>query len=371
MKTAPQIAALVLADDATGALETGARLAERGLDVRVRFTADGAGGGLLVLDTETRHHSPDEARACIRAIAAAAKRCGVTRIFKKTDSTLRGPIAGEFRGLLDVWPELPIVYAPAYPALRRTVRDGVLYVDGRALDQIPAFFADTGAAVATVRSGVELQGALAGGRILVCDGESDTDLADVADKMRETPCIVAGPAVVASAWASALFDTLPRAWRPTAGTHTGLVVNGSLHPASREQLVASGILMLAHDIGREPRELGECLADMMAQERWAALCASPPCAAEPLAVARHAACVVAETVRRAAPDCLVGFGGDTVFAVLREMGIDEAEPHAELLPGVPASTVMAPGGPLLLITKAGAFGGPDYLLQIRKILEEA
>ena len=31
-------------------------------------------------------------------------------------------------------------------------------------------------------------------------------------------------------------------------------------------------------------------------------------------------------VELAAPDCLTIFGGDTVFAVLRELGIEEAEP---------------------------------------------
>src|SRR5882762_6252805 len=99
---------LALADDATGALE---------------------------IDTETRQQSDERARAVVRSIAMRAKESGVAHIYKKTDSTLRGPIAAEFRGLLDVWPELPLVYAPAYPALGRTVRSGVLYVDGRPVSE--------------------------------------------------------------------------------------------------------------------------------------------------------------------------------------------------------------------------------------------
>ena len=50
-------------------------------------------------------------------------------IYKKTDSTLRGNIAAELRALADLFPTWRIGYAPAYPALGRTVKNGVLYVD--------------------------------------------------------------------------------------------------------------------------------------------------------------------------------------------------------------------------------------------------
>jgi uncharacterized protein YgbK (DUF1537 family) len=46
---------LALADDATGALETGARFSAAGLDAIVRFEpgASVAGAGVIVIDTET------------------------------------------------------------------------------------------------------------------------------------------------------------------------------------------------------------------------------------------------------------------------------------------------------------------------------
>lgn len=82
-------------------------------------------------------------------------------------------------------------------------------------------------------------------------------------------------------------------------------------------------------------------------------------------MAEHVARAVAHACRMVDPDCIMIFGGDTVFAILREMGIVEAEPHAEILPGAPASTI---AGPRLLVTKAGGFGGPDYLTRLRSIL---
>jgi len=381
--------ALALADDATGALETGARFCEAGLDARVSFEPDpGWRTTALVVDTETRHLLAEQARERIRAIATRAKQVRVVHIYKKTDSTLRGPIAAEFRALLDVWPELPFVYAPAYPALGRTVRNGELYVDGRPLSQTPfaadllnpsressiaALLGATGAEVVPVRNSADLRGVLARGRILVCDGETDADLADVAAAVHGAPCIMAGTAAMASAWAASLSRRKRRVWKPPCAALTCLVVNGSLHPASREQLAISGIPTLAHSAAADPLDLGTRLAGLVERSRWAALCASPRCTAEPLAVAAHAAGVAAHAVRLAAPDCLMIFGGDTVFAILRQLGIGQAQPHREILTGAPVSTIsgQGTGRPMLLVTKAGGFGAPDYLVRIREILEKA
>jgi uncharacterized protein YgbK (DUF1537 family) len=375
---------LALADDATGALEIGARFGEAGIDSRVCFELDAAwSDGALVIDTETRPQSGERAGAVIRSIAKRAKQRGIAHIYKKIDSTLRGPIAAEFRALLDVWPELPLVYAPAYPALGRTVRAGELYVDGRPLNDT-AFAADllnpsressiakllheTGAEVVVVRSADELRRMLAPGRILVCDGETNRDLEDVAAAIDGTPFLLAGTAAMAAVWAGRLTGGSRRNWAPASPVRTCLVVNGSLHPASREQLATSGIPMLAHDPALHPGDSGRRLAAWISEHRWASLCAGPPCSADPLAVASHTARVVTHAIREAAPDCLVVFGGATLFAVLQELNISEAEPHVEILPGAPASTIRSPE--MLLVTKAGGFGASDYLLRIRGILEK-
>ena len=188
----------------------------------------------------------------------------------------------------------------------------------------------------------------------------------MADSVRDMPCIVAGTAAMASAWARSISHGKDRHWKPDRAVRTCLVVNGSLHPASREQLAHSGIPALAHTPAADPLNLGNLVASLVTRNRWAALCASPARAGEPLAVAAHAARVTAQAIRQAAPDCLIVFGGDTVFAILRELGIKEATPHAELVPGVPASTV---AGPMLLVTKAGGFGARDYLQRVRELLE--
>jgi uncharacterized protein YgbK (DUF1537 family) len=121
-----QMRILALADDATGALEAGAQFAREIMPVPVWFGVESpdlemfAGPECLVIDTETRHLTPSEAGARVRRFA----RPDIAAVYKKTDSTLRGNIAAEFRALRDAYPERPLVYVPAYPDLGRTVVSG-------------------------------------------------------------------------------------------------------------------------------------------------------------------------------------------------------------------------------------------------------
>src|SRR4051794_10651096 len=84
-RTGPEI--LVLADDLTGALESGAAFAQRGIQGTVTLLkARSTGKPVLVVDTETRHVSEAEAVNRIEQVSAMTK---ARLIYKKTDSTLR------------------------------------------------------------------------------------------------------------------------------------------------------------------------------------------------------------------------------------------------------------------------------------------
>ena len=355
---------LALADDATGALETGARFSEAGLEARVSFESSLIwNGDALVVDTETRHLPSEQARQKIYEIATRAKAARVSHVYKKTDSTLRGPIAAEFRALLEVWPEMPLIYAAAYPALGRTVRNGQLLVNGQALAET-VFAADL-LNPSRESSISQFLGGLSDGRVRICDCETDEELAAIAASAVGTPCLVAGTAALASAWAGRLVGRAPRAWRPKRTVRNVLVVCGSLHPASREQFHQSGIATLEHCLHATPSDLGADLAALITREQWAGLCTTAVPRGDPLEVAASLARATAAAIRLAKPDCLVIFGGDTVFAILRELAIQEVNALGEVLPGMPVSE--SAGGQLLL-TKAGGFGTPDYLARLRAML---
>ena len=87
---------LIIADDFTGALDTGVQFAAYGAATRVmvKDQVDFAScdAQVLVVDTETRHLPPEKAYQIVEELTRAACRAGIRYIYKKTDSALRGNI---------------------------------------------------------------------------------------------------------------------------------------------------------------------------------------------------------------------------------------------------------------------------------------
>ena len=128
---------LVIADDFTGALDTGIQFARHGIATTL-FLSDALTAGLLadcqadvvVADTESRHLPPCDAAARVRAVTRLAKVAGCPVFYKKTDSTLRGNLGAELAAMQDVCGAKRLFFAPAYPALGRTTRGGTQLVNG-------------------------------------------------------------------------------------------------------------------------------------------------------------------------------------------------------------------------------------------------
>ena len=95
---------LILADDFTGALDTGVQFAACGIPTRVvvgeQVDLAASDAAVLVVDTETRHLPAAEAYAVIAKLTRDAMSAGVFSIYKKTDSALRGNIGAELSALL-------------------------------------------------------------------------------------------------------------------------------------------------------------------------------------------------------------------------------------------------------------------------------
>ncbi len=358
----------IQADDLTGACDTGAPFAARGLATVVLLPDAGHLGSLpevLVVDTESRTLPPGDARARARAAAArlASHRPGV--LYKKVDSTLRGALAAELVGALEGAGCGRTVLAPALPAQRRTAVDGLLRVDGRPAGETvvadPALPA-TGASVlallgseglhpaalvplATVRRGPEavrrrLDRCEAS---FVCDAETDTDLAHLAAAVDGWPGLLAGSA----GFAAALAARLPRVpGRPQRLRRPLLVVAGSAHPVTRLQvarLEARGVPVLTPP----PAGSGDRAAILQA-----------------LAEAAR------REIERGAPRTLLLTGGETAYGVCRALGAGSIALGGELEPGVAFGVLL--GGPfegLAVITKAGGFGDPDTLVRLWEACE--
>ena len=130
------ITLLIVADDFTGALDTGVQLAGSGARTRVvtdpAFSPQSAEGAeVLVIDAETRHLPPSQAGAIVEGIVRRAVEQKVPYIYKKTDSALRGNVGAELGALLAASGEKALPFLPAYPQIDRCTRGGVHYIEGR------------------------------------------------------------------------------------------------------------------------------------------------------------------------------------------------------------------------------------------------
>lgn len=125
---------LTIADDFTGALDTGVQFAAHNLKTRVVIDPNTDFSDLeedvLVVDTETRHLSPQEAYDVVADLTKRAQSAGVKYIYKKTDSALRGNIGAELAALLSSSGCKQLPFLPAYPQVGRITRNGSHYVDG-------------------------------------------------------------------------------------------------------------------------------------------------------------------------------------------------------------------------------------------------
>jgi len=205
----------VLADDLTGALDTAVQFAREDSPVTVLLRPHEDDARVVVADTESRGLSPAAATRSLQGWIPLAR--GL--VYKKMDSTLRGPFAAEAEALGRALGKRGVLVAPAFPRAGRTVRQGVLHVHGIPVHETEAA-ADPGCPITdsrvreavrryvhscchtiglpTVREGVQAVtsalDALSG--FAVADAETDADLAVLAKALVERsdwlPCGSAG-----------------------------------------------------------------------------------------------------------------------------------------------------------------------------------
>jgi uncharacterized protein YgbK (DUF1537 family) len=127
---------LIIADDFTGALDTGVQFAARGAativvtDLNYDFRSIEKKVEVLVMVAETRHLQPQEAYEIVYRTVHRAFQAGIAYIYKKTDSALRGNIGSELTALMDGAGADTIPFLPAFPKLSRVTREGIHYIDG-------------------------------------------------------------------------------------------------------------------------------------------------------------------------------------------------------------------------------------------------
>lgn len=130
----------MIADDLTGANDSGVQLVKQGLRSSVildlnalapeQITSDA-----IIIDTDSRAISKNEAYEAVRRASIFLKDNQYTHIFKKVDSTLRGNLGVEIKAVTDHFEYDFCIIAPAFPRIGRTTDKGVHYLNGRPLSE--------------------------------------------------------------------------------------------------------------------------------------------------------------------------------------------------------------------------------------------
>lgn len=390
---------LVLADDLSGAAECAAVLpgCRRILLDRAEQVVPGE---TQVIDLDSRRRTPAGAA---RLVAQAVRRHAPTgaRLLKKADSLLRGHLAAETREFTTGASGL--VVAPAVPAAGRTVRDGVVRLDGVPLHRTDAWRAEPGPAPRSVaealggaattvltldrvRAGPTrldrcLRAALARAATVVCDAETDADLDAVA------AAVLRLPHTVRMAGAGGLAAALGRLSGPAASrTDQGraptaprpvVVVVGTAHPGALAQIAhltrhGARHTALSAESLLGPGDGARPTATLRAALRTApvsVLSIAGTRTVDP-AAAPHLARALARSVAAVLPEQadLVLTGGETARRVLDELAVTSLLPVAQVHHGaVHCRTVDGRG----VVTRPGGFGGPDSLLRMVGALRTA
>ncbi|MDP9350466.1 MAG: hypothetical protein M3P51_02835 [Chloroflexota bacterium] len=397
----------VIADDLTGASDTGVQLARRGADVRVRLSLSGRGATLppniVVLDTDTRAVLAAAAYETVSEATRTLRAEGYTRLYKKLDSTLRGNVGAELDAVLDAGGYGAVLVAPAFPNTGRTTVGGRHLLHGTPVSEThlardPVFPVreshishllreqsrrGTGLVeLATVRAGWGVilervaQLRAASSKLIILDAKTGADLraiAQAAVALRDEVCC-AGSAGLAEALAD---EWLPAGAEPRVPVRFGggpvLVVSGSASEVTREQVrvcVArpdTTSIMLDPALGSEEAErcgaeAGEALA--CGRDAILSLRVQEPggvtSGTDSHRIVDMLGRAAVRAIVTARPGGLVLTGGDTARAVCQHIGAHSIRLLAELEPGVPLGE-LDDVEHLPVVTKAGAFGTPNTL----------
>ncbi|MEJ8546951.1 four-carbon acid sugar kinase family protein [Brevibacillus borstelensis] len=119
---------VVIADDLTGANDTGVQFAKKGFRTVSLFDPaeqqSGQAADVWIINAETRSLDPAEAYAKSKGLAADLHLSTIPCVYKKIDSTLRGNVGIEINALMDSGPFDLAAIIPAYPANSRTTIGG-------------------------------------------------------------------------------------------------------------------------------------------------------------------------------------------------------------------------------------------------------
>lgn len=353
-----------IADDLSGALDAAAAFHHAGRRVIVAVSPDAwaaaTPGQVIGITTETRNAAPEIAAAAVRQAVARGRASGGRLLYKKIDSTLRGPVAAELAALEAAMPGTRILFVPANPRVGRTVRNGLLLVNGTPVAETD--FARDPLSPVTESAIARLLGAALTPQVVLADASSEEDLAAAVARMNAGGVdwvAVGSGALARPVAASQPGVTLPaEPAAPEIPAGPVLFVCGSAHGLNREQ---SSRLAREHGVPVHevrPADGGPAIQAAISSVRArgaAALLLETPRTDSMVALAAIAAAATRVITEGGVRRVFVT-GGETAFALGGLLGIAALRFLREVEPGLSISRGEAALGAMLLAVKPGGFG---------------
>lgn len=411
----------MIADDFTGALDSGVQFAKAGLkvevvtDIQYDFRAADETTQILVLDAETRHVSKEDAYDTVYQITRRGCECGIPYLYKKTDSALRGNIGSELQAMLEASGQPMLPFFPALPAMKRITRGGIQYIDGIPVKNsvfgedpfnpvICSYVPDIIHLQSQTETAVVPEGEDCGTwfrGIAVFDAESGEKISAAAGHLLTEGrlSVMAGCAGLASILPE-LLGIRGRNPEEEPDWPGGLfVVNGSVNPITRRQIdyaerhgfyreYLSAEAKLREDYWESAegkKTLERLIAHSRSYDHYILDANDFERSGETLSRAQEDGLSLAETRRRITRSIgrmvqammeagihktLMLVGGDTLMGSLDQLGVKKMTPFCELFAGSVLSRFAWNGEEYLVISKSGGFGERTLIRDIADRIEE-
>ena len=388
---------LIIADDFTGALDTGVQFSSRGAKTKVitdpQYDLSLANElDVLVWDSETRHLASEKAYEIVNNfVKRVVSRFPNINIYKKTDSGLRGNIGSELSAAMDAIGVDKMAFIPAFPAMNRVTKNCIHYIDGVPVAQ-SVFGKDPFEPVKNSDVNTIIAEQTDKTAIKVYDAETDDDMKKIADKLgAEGLKLTAGCAGFAEILASLLgfngkcgeIGVMPSKF---------FMICGSVNPVTRQQMdyaEAHGFKRICLTVEQKLNEnwpkSQECeqVAKIWLKEIescHAILDANDPNEIQKTNefIKSHNLSInqvrirISKAITGAAKFLLdnglearlMCVGGDTLLALMQYVGVNELVPICEIEKGVVLTSFTYNNKKYNVMTKSGGFGEKDLLVKI-------
>ncbi|MFW6149859.1 MAG: four-carbon acid sugar kinase family protein [Atribacterota bacterium] len=130
----------IIADDLTGANDTGVQFAKNGYKTKVSILGNELTNmkfednyDVLVIDSETREDEEKIARSRLNKILKSINVSEKDIIYKKIDSTLRGNAGAEIEEVMNIFNKQFCIISPSFPSHQRVTIGGNLFVQNKPL----------------------------------------------------------------------------------------------------------------------------------------------------------------------------------------------------------------------------------------------